>query len=231
MTKKQITLSIITIACGLAFLLTFFPRKAMGPVLSPTTYTPQPPAKPLTTIFFGGDIMLSRNVDAAMSKADDYHLPFQKIATVVKNASIAFANLESPFNDKGDHSIDGSLVFNADPKNIEGLTTAGLDILSTANNHSEDQSDTGIDYTYNWLRSHNILPIGTMTSCRAGQIISKNNIKFGFLAYSYTAFNAGKDIPDPKVCDAGDLKQLTKDIQTLRPQVDYLVVSTHMGIE
>lgn len=197
-------------------------------VASITTEKPQPIT---TTLFFGGDIMLSRNVAAKMYAANDFNLPFENITDKTSGASIAFANLESPFNNTGDHSVDGSLVFNADPKSIEGLNTAGFDILSTANNHTLDDGAKGLNFTYNLLKQNQIFPIGTTTACHGGQIITKNNIKFGFLAYSYTALNDGGKSTDPSVCDANDLKQLAKDVESLRPKVDYLVVSTHMGVE
>ena len=184
-----------------------------------------------TTLFFGGDIMLSRNVAAKIYAANNNSLPFANIKDQISAASIAFANLESPFSDKGNHSVEGSLVFNADPKFITGLQDAGFDILSTANNHTLDQGQYGLNYTYNWLKTHNIIPIGTESSCHSGTIITKNNIRFGFLAYSYTAINNGKNTTDPSVCDANNLKKVAEDIENLRPKVDYLVVSTHMGVE
>lgn len=184
-----------------------------------------------TTLFFAGDIMLSRNVEAKMAAANDYTLPFQKIADTIAQADISFANLESPFKDSGKHYIDGSLVFNANPKSIEGLKLSGFDILSTANNHSFDQGQAGIEYTKKWLAENGITPIGTGDNCHQGQIITKNMMTFGFLAYSYAAYNDGGKKPDPLVCDANDLAQVAKDIRSLRPQVDYLIVSSHMGIE
>src|SRR5262249_37738983 len=135
-------------------------------------------------------------------------------------ADISFANLESPFNDSGNHSVPGSLVFNADPKAVEGLKFAGFDILSTANNHAFDQGQYGIRYTLDHLKQNGILPLGTGDDCHAGQIITKNNLRFGFLGYSYTALNDGGKTTDPLVCDANDLKQLKTDIANLRPKVD-----------
>jgi poly-gamma-glutamate capsule biosynthesis protein CapA/YwtB (metallophosphatase superfamily) len=184
-----------------------------------------------TTIFLAGDIMLSRNVAAAMYKANDFTLPFQKIADVTKSADIAFANLESPFNDTGDHSVEGSLIFNGDPKSIDGLTYAGIDILSTANNHTLDQRYAGLTFTYKFLVENHIIPIGTTTACHSGQIITKNNVKFGFLAYSYTAKNDGGKTIDSEVCDANNLKQLKLDIINLKAKSDIVIVSMHAGTE
>jgi poly-gamma-glutamate capsule biosynthesis protein CapA/YwtB (metallophosphatase superfamily) len=226
---KILVLFFLVLIVGLTILL-FKPRAiptSINPSVSPTNYNP-----PTTTsLFFAGDIMLSRNVIGKVYAANDYNLPFDGIKDETSNADIAFANLESPFRDGGDHSIEGSLVFNADPKAIEGLQSAGFDIVSTANNHTFDQGLTWLQYTYDYLKQNNIIPIGTTTDCHNGEIITRNDIKFGFLAYSYTAYNDGGKTPDARVCDANDLTQVASDIHQLRSSVDQLFVSVHMGIE
>ncbi|HYC79450.1 MAG TPA: CapA family protein, partial [Candidatus Binatia bacterium] len=73
-----------------------------------------------TTLFFAGDIMLSRNVAGRMISSNDYTYPFRNIAEKVKEYNIAFANLESPFSQEGPYFVEGTLVFNADPKAVQG---------------------------------------------------------------------------------------------------------------
>lgn len=183
-----------------------------------------------TTLFFGGDIMLSRNVGTKIFQASDPTLPFQKVADTVRIADIAFANLESPFHNKGSRVTQG-LVFKAEPNTIEGLVYAGFDILSTANNHAYDQGKTGINFTIDWLKQNSITPIGTGLACHDGSIVEKNGVKFGFLAYSYTAYNDGGKVPDANVCDWNDQKQVVQDIRRIKTKADVTIVSTHMGTE
>ncbi len=190
----------------------------------------------ITSLFFAGDIMLSRNVASAIYKAQDNVLPFRQTLDTIKNADIAFANLESPFNSTGDHSVEGSLIFNADPTFVEGLTNAGFDVLSTANNHSFDQGEKGIELTQSTLINARISPVGTGNTktglnCHDGTIIVRDGMKFGFLAYSYAAKNDGGKIPDPLVCDWNDEKQIIEDITVLKSEVDFLIISAHMGVE
>jgi poly-gamma-glutamate synthesis protein (capsule biosynthesis protein) len=83
----------------------------------------------------------------------------------------------------------------------------------------------------NWLLINQIKPIGTSGTCHDGQILERNGIKFGFLAYSYAAFNDGGKKPDTLVCDANNSPQVSKDVIALKPKVDFLIVSMHMGIE
>ncbi len=221
----KISLPILALITAIAVVF-IWPKKATAPLNQNSK-----PIPVKTTLFFGGDIMLSRNVAARMYEANDYTLPYTNIKDETTKADIAFANLESPFNDRGDHSVEGSLIFNADPLFLPALVNAGFDILSTANNHTLDQGTAGLNYTYNNLKLNNVIPVGTMIDCHTGSIITKNNITFGFLAYSYTAYNDGGKIPDNRVCDANDLVQVAADIQALRSKVDQLYVSVHMGVE
>lgn len=225
-----ITLAIITIA------VLYLPqtKSRLSSSSKPTLITDP---SPLTTLFFAGDIMLSRNVAAKMITAEDYTLPFQKVADFVKSSDISFANLESPFNTTGDHSIEGSLVFNADPLAAAGLTYSGFDVLSTANNHAFDQGTKGIDTTIQVLKDHNIIPVGTFattdkTPDPSVEVIRKNGINFGFLSYSYTAQNDGGKTTSPYVSDFNNLTKLKQDIFTLKGHyADVVIVNMHAGVE
>ncbi|MEJ0021550.1 MAG: CapA family protein [Candidatus Doudnabacteria bacterium] len=216
----------VGIALLLTLVLLFFPKKQ-----APTEQIviPKSHAK-ITTIFLAGDIMLSRDVAGKMIKANDFTLPFQKTAEVTNSADIAFANLEAPFLDQPPYA-QNDIKFKVDPKAVAGLKFAGFDILSTANNHALDQGQKGVFYTLAWLALNQIKPIGTGPDCHIGQVLERNGIKFGFLAYSYAAFNDGGKKPDPAVCDANDTTQVSSDIHALKPKVDFLIVSMHMGIE
>ncbi len=205
------------------------PHKAIAPT---TTYNLSPTTS--TTLFFAGDIMLSRNVEDKMAEAADYTLPFQKVAVEIKKSDIAFANLESPFNDSGRHFIPNSLVFNADPQAVAGLNFAGFDVLSTANNHALDQGTKGLDLTIDTLMHNGIIPTGTTKT--NGQpilpVIKKNNILFGFLSYSYAAKNDGGQSISPLVNNLENLTQLKQDIWGMKGHnADVVIVTMHAGTE
>ncbi len=204
----------------------------INPALAPseTDKTPLLPKPKQTTLFFAGDIQLSRNVGTKIINANNTLLPFANVISPIKSSSLAFANLESPFYDQGPRAAEG-LVFKAEPNTIEGLVATGFDVLSTANNHTLDQNLEGLNYTLSWLRLHNITPIGTGKDCHKGIIKEVDGIKFGFLAYSYAAYNDAGIVPHPMVCSFNDQKTMVADIKTLRPSVDYLIVSAHRGKE
>jgi poly-gamma-glutamate capsule biosynthesis protein CapA/YwtB (metallophosphatase superfamily) len=187
--------------------------------------------KPVETkLFFAGDIMLSRNVGTKIFEANNPNLPYINVRNWIRNADLAFANLESPFNDEGARVTQG-LVFKAEPGTVMGLKEAGFDVLSTANNHTMDQGKDGLNYTMTWLSANGMESVGTGADCHDGLVREINGIKFGFLAYSYTAYNDGGKIPDPIVCNWNETKKIAEDIRALKLKADFVIVSSHMGTE
>jgi len=230
--KLNIVVTMLVLTSAVVLLQTPPAQLPSVPVIKGTeTKIPEPKT---TTLFFAGDIMLSRNVAGKIYKTTDFNLPFAKVTEEIRKADIAFANLESPFNNKGNHSVQGSLVFNADPKSVEGLKSAGFDILSTANNHAFDQGQKGIDFTSELLKNNGIIPTGTQSSTVQPTlpVIEKNKILYGFLSYSYTALNDGGKTTSPYVNDFNNLEKLKQDIQSLRGHTaDIVVVNMHAGTE
>src|SRR5580698_9448235 len=101
--------------------------------------TPRPPEwAPVpreTRLLFGGDVMLGRAVGDSAHRKNDWTSPMRDIADLFSEADIAFVNLESPFWDKKPIG-NSALIFRAEPHPIAALKLAGIDIVSTANNHA-----------------------------------------------------------------------------------------------
>jgi len=121
--------------------------------------TSTPEKEKSITIILVGDIIFNRGVEYMIEKVGkgDFKFPFLKIADGLKGARLLFGNLEGPISDKGER-VGSIYSFQNDSKSIEGLTYAGFDILSLANNHAFDYgrealedclaklSNAGIDY-------------------------------------------------------------------------------------
>lgn len=89
-------------------------------------------------ILLGGDVMLSRFVGKIAREKKDPAWPLRDLAAVLSAADIAFVNLEAPFSDKG-KPVEAGMLFKTEPEMIAGLELAGIDIVSTANNHARDR--------------------------------------------------------------------------------------------
>jgi poly-gamma-glutamate synthesis protein (capsule biosynthesis protein) len=176
--------------------------------------------------------MLSRGVRAQILAAKDPSLPFRKVAPLTAAADITFLNLESPFSDKGPYHATG-LIFHAAPEMVAGLELAGVDVASTANNHARDCGAHGVEFTLAWLRSHEILPVGsadTESAAHAGVVLNRQGVRFGFLGYTYDQKNGNWKEVDPRIAMA-DGPAMDADVRRLRPNCDVLIVSMHHGIE
>lgn len=187
---------------------------------------------PVTRILLGGDVMLSRYVGALARQRDDPASPLRDVADLFSSADIAFVNLEAPFSDRG-RKVEAGMIFKAEPEMIEALRVAGIDIVSTANNHARDCGAYGVEFTLDWLQKNGIETVGTgFTAGRAheGAILERNQVGFGFLAYTYDQSNGNHADQDDRVATM-DLDQMVEDVKKLQERCDVVIVSMHAGTE
>lgn len=185
-----------------------------------------------THLILGGDVMLSRHVGRVAREKHDPAFPLRDLAPVLQAADIAFVNLESPFSDRGAVAERG-MIFKAEPEMIAALELAGVDVVSTANNHARDQGSRGVEFTLDWLQRHQIAVAGTGTTAEAahaGTVIERNGIKFGFLAYTFDQSNGNHPDTDERVA-VMDVTRMREDVAQLLARSDVVVVSMHAGNE
>jgi poly-gamma-glutamate synthesis protein (capsule biosynthesis protein) len=158
--------------------------------------------------------------------------PFRNIAPVLREADIAFANLETPLSERARNS--GAFVLST--AFADGLRWAGIDVVTTANNHALDAEGEGLVDTKAALREAGIGAVGTginLEDARRPYIIERDGIKIAFLGYAQFV-NAGnsafalEDYPGVVPLDPFIIKE---DIRRVRDQVDYVAVSFHWAIE
>ena len=99
----------------------------------------------LMNILFAGDVMLGRFVNQKLLRRRP-EFPWGDTLPVFREADCRICNLECVISDKGRPWSATPKVFHfrSDLKNIETLKVAGIDAVSTANNHS-------LDYEYDAL--------------------------------------------------------------------------------
>ncbi len=195
----------------------------------------QAPEERQFTFLAAGDIMLNRDVEkVGLQKGWEYI--FEEVAPLIRQADLAFANLESPIGDKG-HFIN---MFQAPPEAVEGLAYAGFDLVSLANNHTLDYHHAGMFETMRLLAEYGIDWVGAgkdINEARAPLIKEVNGVRAGFLAYTEMWFvHAREPISwqgtedEPGVAPA-ELELITEDIALLRDLADCVIVTFHWGKE
>lgn len=189
-------------------------------------------SSPEVRILFGGDIMLSRFVGRLARDKHDPAWPLHEIAPLLASADIAFANLESPFS-RASHGFERGMVFRAEPDMVAALTTAGLDVVSTANNHVRDGGGQGIEFTLDLLAKNHIVAVGTGATpelTHRGGILERKGIGFGFLGYTFDQSNGNHKDVDPRIAMT-DVNQMKADVASLGKRADVVIVSMHAGVE
>jgi len=186
------------------------------------------------TIFAVGDIMIDRGVEYAIKKEGrgDYRFPFLKITDYLEKADILFGNLESVISDNGE-KVGSIYSFRADPKAIEGLTFAGFDVLSVANNHIFDYGRLAMEDSLKRLKSAGIDYVGAgfnEEEVRAGIIKEIKGTKICFLAYTNKGsehWQAGENSSGISWLD----DRIAEDIKKAKEKSDLVIVSMHFGDE
>lgn len=182
-------------------------------------------------LLFVGDIMLSRAVGEKIKEAGDYRYPFLETADFLAQADLTFANLENPISDRGQNQ-GSQYSFRADPRTVEGLTFAGFDVVSIANNHILDWGAEALADTVSVLRVNGIEPVGAGQNYEEanGSVIKEvNATKIAFLAYT----NLYPEALEATSGRAGvsDFDSAKKKIAEAKEAADIVVVSLHWGDE
>lgn len=185
-------------------------------------------------LIFGGDIMLSRQVNTNMEKYRDYTWPTLSIASTTLKADIAVANLESSFLKNASYEVlSGSFSFKANPRAVSSLNFAGFDVLSLANNHALNQGKQGIIDTTDILRENSISFCGIGLSeeeARRSVVIERKGVKFAFLCYAYPDDASIAKNERAGIANMNEEK-MADDVKKNKNLADVIVVIMHAGTE
>jgi hypothetical protein len=199
-------------------------------------------------------------VGDVMVKRDEPETAFELVRPVLHGADITFGNCESTYAVAGSRNPATRGEVRADPKNVDGLSYAGFDVMSFANNHHLDAGYEAFFETLEHLYTKGIVTCGAgkdLDEARVPAIIERNGTRVAFLGYSCIMFpgyeaRAGKpgcapmniithyeqsEIEQPG-CEARittvvspvSLAMLREDIARARERADIVVVTPHWGI-
>lgn len=171
-----------------------------------------PKSSPPLVLIFTGDVMLGRSVNTRIQKYTDPTWPFRNISSFLSAGDLTIINLESPFI-TGCRPTDTGMIFCADPKNVFGLVSAGVDIATLANNHINNQGREGKDETVSILKTNGILPVVSEKT----EFNTVKNTKLAILSFS--------DFPQV------DEKEVENQISTASKSADLVITTFHWGAE
>ena len=187
-----------------------------------------------TTLYFVGDIMLTRGVESSVEKnfGGDYNKLFDNLVEF-RNADILFGNLEGDVSDVG-NNVGSKYSFRMNPAVLPALKNAGFSVVSFSNNHVGDWNMDAFKDTLSRLSSANILKTGAgmnKEDAETPAIIEKNGVRFGFISFS----DVGPDWLEAKTNNPGILLASDPNFETIiqnaKTKCDVLIVSFHFGVE
>ena len=190
-------------------------------------------------ILFAGDVMLGRLVNQKLLRRPP-EFPWGDTLPVFKEADARICNLECVISDKGRPWSATPKVFHfrSDLKNIETLKVAGIDVVSTANNHSLDYEYDALFEMLAALEHAGVKQAGAgrnLEEAMRPAILEINGRKTAFIAFTDNegAWEAKEHKPGVHFVpvDAGDTraKRLFDIVAAAEKTSDIVIVSAHWG--
>ena len=187
------------------------------------------------SVLLMGDFLISKGIET-LTEVYGVDYPYRKLETMIKNADIAFANLETPicYADAATAYTNKMWYFTTSPKSADYIGNLGLDVVSIANNHIYDYGEIGLISTVEFLENKKIPYCGAglnKEESRKSVIIQKEGYNFIFLAYNERPpkdffASEGKSGSSELVFD-----EVIKDIKKHKGENNIIFVSLHWGIE
>ena len=229
--------TIAFVALHASLLMLHDPPDAAAERTPPQKITRAPSVPGEATLLFAGD---TAEIDAGESTflRNGYEYPFTRTIDLIRDADVAIANAEAPITDGGRRfPIYKDYTYRAPARSADALAWAGFDVLTLANNHALDYGAEGLRDTI-----ANAARVGMATAgagadpaeARRALVIAVGDVRIGLLAYCekqllwrvYVDQFARRGHAGVAALVDDDLAH---DIARLRPQVDVLIVSLHVG--
>ena len=159
----------------------------------PPTTTEAPVIKEASATFSAvGDMLMHMPVvnTGRNGSAGEYNFDsiFRYFSDYVQSADFAAGNLETTLAglDNG-YPYSGYPQFNCPDEIIDGMKTAGFDMVLTANNHSYDTRTIGLRRTVQTILDRNLQVLGTKPTPETPNfvIVERNGIEIAMSCYTY----------------------------------------------
>lgn len=184
-----------------------------------------------------GDAMTHMSIVKAGKKGNTYDFAplFETAKPLFSSAHTTIANLETVVNDE--KPFEGYPTFNAPTAFVTGLKAAGIDVLTTANNHGLDGGLKGVGTTLDAIRREGLVASGSRKKGeeKTTPLVDSNGIKVAVLAYSETYNGIEASLSKEEVraqLNPFDLATMKEDIKKARADgAEFIVIYPHGGVE
>lgn len=203
----------------------------------------KPDQKPDVTIKLSatGDIMFHPSqLEGAYDKATgkyDFTNSFKGVKKILESADISIANFEGTTGGNEVYDYQGYPLFNAPDEVLDAIKDAGIDVLSTTNNHCLDTRRAGIVRTIEQINKRGIDTIGTYVKKPENRVLIKDvkGIKVAFIAYTEMVNGLESQISSEDLDSMVNIiseAKMKEDIKYAKEQsADVIVAYLHWGNE
>jgi poly-gamma-glutamate capsule biosynthesis protein CapA/YwtB (metallophosphatase superfamily) len=204
--------------------------------------TPEPDPPRRFSVVMSGDVLIHTGVwesaeDYAAARGKpgmDFKPMFASMKPVYESADLAICHLEVPLAEP-DGPFLNYPIFSAPPQVVDGLKKDGIDVCTTASNHSLDTGFEGLERTLDTLDDKGVPHAGTAQTrkeSRTPLILDVAGVKVALLSYTYGT----NGIPIPSdapwsvpLIDPGDIKRDARKARKAGAEV--VIVALHHGTE
>lgn len=180
-----------------------------------------------------GDVMGDRKVGTFIDKNGGAAV-FTNVGSYFRDADLAFVNLESPLSNTGTERKYKEYTFRGRPALIEGLTSAGIDVVSLANNHQLDWSAAALKDEISRLDSAGVKHAGAGANSSAAAepaIVKTNAGTVALLAYTQIISSSAATSSSYGTNPGTSHSKVVSEIKAARKRADFVIVSMHWGTE
>ncbi|MDH3590875.1 MAG: CapA family protein [Planctomycetota bacterium] len=188
-------------------------------------------AQPRLRIAFVGDVCLGMATrDHIAGHGVDY--PFDPTHDLLADAHLRVGNLECILVDPARTPDWQKFALSLPSDRAGGLTGAGFEVVSLANNHMMDAGPAGLDETRRWLDAAGIRHFGAGPDRRAAEATLFHEVEGRTLAFLGVCdadyYFAGRDSPGIAPLD---VRALGARIRAARNDADLVIVALHADLE
>ncbi|KQL53983.1 capsular biosynthesis protein [Heyndrickxia shackletonii] len=182
-----------------------------------------------------GDVLIHDWVyeDAKTKYGYDFKPIFQNVKAIMKKPDLLIANQESTPGG-AQLGVSSYPCFNSPYEIVDAIMDAGVDFVTTANNHVLDKGEKGLLSALTYYDKVHLPHVGTFKSKEDQETLrieNVNGIKIAILSYTYGT--NGIPIPEGKdyLVNMIDKDKILAELKRARAQADVVVLGMHWGIE
>ncbi len=180
-----------------------------------------------------GDINLG-DVPGAAIAANGPRYPWESVGPALRNADIAFGNLECAVSKRGE-PFPKQFNFRGTPRALRGLRrNSGLDVLNLANNHVGDYGPQAMMDTVRGVERMDMKAVGAgqnLDRALEPQVVERLGLRVAFVGFSEIypiEFAAAADRPGTAWAEPDSI---ARAVRAAHKRADVVVATFHWGIE